>query len=68
MLRNKKYNDKNSQLNQSGNLTLAVCTILGLLFILVIFGAKNINPLNTDWVRFGGGDNFQHYIGWRFFR
>ena len=68
MLRNKNYNDKNSQLNQSKNYVLAVCTILGLLFILIIFGVKNLDPLNSDWVRFGGGDNFQHYIGWRFFR
>ena len=68
MLRNKNYNDKNSQLNQSKNYVLTVCTILGLLFILIIFGVKNLDPLNSDWVRFGGGDNFQHYIGWRFFR
>lgn len=42
--------------------------LIGLIFILVIFGAKNVDPLNTDWVLYGGGDNFQHYIGWRFFR
>lgn len=44
------------------------CGFLGLLFILLIFSVQNIDPLNLNWVLNGGGDNFQHYIGWRFYR
>jgi hypothetical protein len=44
------------------------CFLLGVLFFITLFGVKNINPLDTSWVKYGGGDNFQHYIGWRFFR
>ncbi len=51
-------------------LTRSLIAALGaaLVFVLVVFGPANINPLNTDWVTTGGGDNLQHYIGWRFFR
>ncbi len=42
--------------------------ILGILFVLLIFSPGNICPANTDWVINGGGDNLQHYLGWRFFR
>lgn len=44
------------------------CGLLGLLFLLLIFSVQNVNPLNLNWVLNGGGDNFQHYIGWRFYR
>lgn len=44
------------------------CSLLGLVFILLIFSVQNVNPLNLNWVLNGGGDNFQHYIGWRFYR
>lgn len=47
---------------------IPICMLAGILFIGTLFGWPNVNPLNTAWVRFGGGDNFQHYIGWRFFR
>lgn len=40
----------------------------GLLFVLLVFSPGNIDPLNTEWVINGGGDNLQHYLGWRFFR
>ncbi len=44
------------------------CVILGVGFIFVLIGAERVNPANTDWVIHGGGDNFQHYLGWRYFR
>ncbi len=52
------------------DLRRSIAAALGgaLIFVLVVFGSANINPLNTDWVTTGGGDNLQHYIGWRFFR
>ena len=52
------------------NLRRSIAAALGgaLIFVLVVFGPANIDPLNTDWVTTGGGDNLQHYIGWRFFR
>lgn len=46
---------------------LAGC-LISLIFILIIFTPLNVDPLNTVWVRNGGGDNLQHYLGWRFFR
>ena len=42
--------------------------IVGILFVLIIFSPRNIDPSNTDWVVNGGGDNLQHYLGWSFFR
>ncbi len=44
------------------------CALLGGIAFLLLFGIENVNPANTNWVVNGGGDNFQHYIGWRFFR
>ncbi|MBQ6508909.1 MAG: hypothetical protein IJI07_05485 [Flexilinea sp.] len=41
---------------------------LGLLFALLLIPLSNIDPSNTGWVIGGGGDNLQHYLGWRFFR
>lgn len=46
----------------------ACCALVGILFFFLLFDARILNPLETRWVRFGGGDNFQHYIGWRFYR
>ncbi len=54
--RNKKY------------LSILTGCLVSLLFILIIFTPQNVDPLNTGWVRNGGGDNLQHYLGWRFFR
>lgn len=49
-----------------------LCTFCGclvaLIFILTIFSPENVDPLNTNWVTNGGGDNLQHYLGWRFYR
>ena len=49
-----------------------ICMIGGCLFalafILLIFSPGNVDPVNTQWVVHGGGDNLQHYLGWRFFR
>ena len=42
--------------------------IFGFIFVLLVFSPGNIDPSNTDWVVNGGGDNLQHYLGWRFFR
>lgn len=41
---------------------------LALFFALLVIPGANIDPVNTDWVISGGGDNLQHYLGWRFFR
>ncbi len=45
-----------------------LCGLAGILYFILIFGWQNVNPNHTAWVLNGGGDNFQHYIGWRFFR
>ena len=50
------------------NFCILIGCLLGLIFILLIFSPKNVVPINTDWVENGGGDNLQHYLGWRFFR
>lgn len=42
--------------------------VISLIFILLIFSPQNVDPKNIEWVTGGGGDNIQHYIGWRFFR
>ena len=42
--------------------------VFALIFVLLIFSPKNVVPTNTEWVINGGGDNLQHYLGWRFFR
>ena len=47
---------------------IAAGCLAAVIFVLAVFSAGNIDPLNTEWVINGGGDNFQHYIGWRFFR
>ena len=39
-----------------------------LMFVLLVFTAANIDPVNTQWVTEGGGDYLQHYLGWRFYR
>ncbi|MBQ6343831.1 MAG: hypothetical protein IJI41_11955 [Anaerolineaceae bacterium] len=48
------------------------CMIFGcissLIIILLVFSPQNVDPLNIDWVTNGGGDNLQHYLGWRHFR
>lgn len=54
--------------SHTGILLFLGCGLLGGLFFVSLFGLNHIDPANTDWVLFGGGDNFQHYIGWRFFR
>ena len=50
------------------NICLAAGCLFALAFILLIFSPGNVDPMNTDWVIHGGGDNLQHYLGWRFFR
>lgn len=49
-------------------LTIACCSLIGIVFFFCLFDVRMVNPLETRWVRFGGGDNFQHYVGWRFYR
>lgn len=49
-------------------LCIAASVVLSLLFILLIFSVENVDPANTNWVKNGGGDNLQHYLGWRYFR
>ena len=50
------------------NLSILTGCLVSLLFILIIFTPQNLDPLNSGWVKNGGGDNLQHYLGWRFFR
>ena len=47
---------------------LLIGCLFALAFILLIFTPQNVDPGNTNWVINGGGDNLQHYLGWRFFR
>ena len=42
--------------------------LFALIFILLIYSPQNVDPGYTNWVINGGGDNLQHYLGWRFFR
>ena len=37
----------------------ACCALVGILFFFLLFDARILNPLETRWVQFGGGDNFQ---------
>ena len=54
--------------NKKHILSMISAGVFALIFILLIFSPQNVDPLNTDWVTNGGGDNLQHYLGWRFFR
>lgn len=49
-------------------LCLLIGCLFALAFILLIYSPQNVDPGNTNWVINGGGDNLQHYLGWRFFR
>ncbi len=60
-------NVKNSGRTQFLACMFAGC-LFAVLFVLIIFSPGNIDPVNTRWVINGGGDNLQHYLGWRFFR
>lgn len=68
MLRYKKNQQLMERKLSTKWLILILCAFAGMIYISLIFGTRNINPNNTDWVIKGGGDYFQHYIGWRFFR
>lgn len=48
--------------------TVVACALMGAGVFFLLFGVEVLNPVDTRWVRFSGGDNFQHYIGWRFYR
>ncbi len=54
--------------NKKEQLCIFCSCLISLIFILLIFSPKNIDPANTNWVKNGGGDNLQHYLGWRFYR
>ena len=58
--------------NMNGSGKKKLCAFIGCLFalafILLIYTPANVDPGNTNWVINGGGDNLQHYLGWRFFR
>ena len=47
---------------------MGAALFLAALFVLLIISPENIDPLNVRWCVNGGGDNLQHYLGWRFFR
>ena len=68
MLRYKKLQQLMERKLSTKWLTVLLCAFAGMIYISIIFGVRNINPFNTDWVITGGGDYFQHYIGWQFFR
>ena len=57
-------------MSDSGKQKLCLCIgcLFALAFILLIYTPANVDPGNTNWVINGGGDNLQHYLGWRFFR
>ncbi len=62
-MKNRSYDDRCRMI-----LCLAASCFLGIIFILLVFSPGNIIPTNVNWVINGGGDNLQHYLGWRFFR
>lgn len=41
--------------------------LLGLLVALYFYGLKIIDPHNVQWI-LKGGDSYQHFIGWAFFK
>lgn len=45
-----------------------VGSLIGALFFAVFFGLAPVNPFNIEWMYRHGGDLYQHYIGWHFFR
>ena len=45
-----------------------VCSLLGAISFLAIFGVEILNPLNDGWLLGEGSDLTQHYIGWIAFR
>ncbi len=61
-------NMNGEQRNYGKIFCLAAACIAALVFVLAVFTPANIDPGNTRWVVNGGGDNLQHYLGWRFFR
>jgi hypothetical protein len=46
---------------------ILVGSILGMIFFGYIYGFSCVNPLNINWLMFGG-DLKQHFMGWQFFR
>lgn len=56
----------------SENQKKCFCVLFGcitsLIMILLVFSPDNVDPTNIKWVTNGGGDNLQHYLGWKFFR
>lgn len=59
----RKMNEKRSKM-----ILLSAALLLAVLFVLFVFTPGNIDPNNVRWAVNGGGDNLQHYLGWRFFR
>lgn len=45
-----------------------VCSLLGAISFLAIFGVEILNPLNDGWLLGEGSDLTQHYIGWTAYR
>src|SRR3989338_10589343 len=46
---------------------LLLAGLFGGLFFFYLYG-ELLNPTYIDWILTTGGDPFQHYIGWEFFR
>jgi Family of unknown function (DUF6311) len=46
-------------------LDLAIASVVGLLYALIVMGPGPLNPRNTNWLTF---DPAYHYIGWELFR
>lgn len=67
-MKKKRLTTAESGLNKGFYLTVVCCALMGAALFFLLFGGGVLNPTETRWVRFGGGDNFQHYIGWRFYR
>lgn len=48
--------------------TYFICSLLGILVYVIIFGIEYINPMNEQWLLGEGSDLTQHYLGWKAYR
>ena len=41
---------------------------VGILFFLLLYGVRVLDPTNVDWILNSGADPSQHYLGWALYR
>lgn len=66
MIQNKKENALAKHI-LSDVLSPQIAFIMGVIFFIIVYGVKVLNPFYVDWL-LGLGDLSQHYLGWELFR